>query len=96
MRAARVDNNQTGIVAALKKIGASVQLLHTVGGGCPDLLVGFRGRNTLLEIKDGEKTPSAQKLTAAQVVFARSWQGQVAVVTSIDDAIAVVLDHGRR
>lgn len=33
MRAARVDQNQAEIVAALRKAGASVQHLHTIGKG---------------------------------------------------------------
>jgi hypothetical protein len=91
MRAARVDRNQREIVAGLKKIGASVLLLHTVGQGCPDVLVGFRGRNVLLEIKDGGKIASAQKLTDAQQLFVASWRGQHAVVNSVAAAVQVVL-----
>jgi hypothetical protein len=47
----RVDSTQVGIVLALRKTGASVQHLHTIGKGCPDLLVGYRGRNILIEVK---------------------------------------------
>jgi DNA-binding NarL/FixJ family response regulator len=39
-RAAKVDANQTEITAALRQMGATVQHIHTVGKGCPDLLVG--------------------------------------------------------
>jgi hypothetical protein len=46
--AAKVDANQAAVVAALRKIGASVQPLHGVGAGVPDLLVGFQGRNWLI------------------------------------------------
>ncbi|HJP47915.1 hypothetical protein [Acinetobacter venetianus] len=44
-RAAKIDANQTEIVKALRKFGASVQSLASTGKGCPDLLVGFRGMN---------------------------------------------------
>lgn len=91
MRAAKVDANQPVIVAALRKIGASVQPLHAVGQGVPDLLVGFRSRNVLLEVKDGSKPPSAIGLTSDQVRWHACWNGQVHVVYSIDDAIRVVL-----
>lgn len=35
-RKARVDANQSEVVAALRAVGATVQHLHMVGGGCPD------------------------------------------------------------
>lgn len=94
-RAAKTDANQTDIVATLRKIGATVQPLHGVGSGCPDLLVGYRGadgvaRNYLVEVKDGAKPPSARKLTPDQVEWHIAWRGQVAVADSIEAAIAVV------
>lgn len=93
-RAAKIDENQTEIVAALRKLGASVQILSAVGQGCPDLLCGFRGKNILLEIKDGNKVVSAQKLTPDQVDWHRRWQGQKAVVNSVDAAIQVIVNLG--
>jgi len=39
MKAARTDANQSEIVAGLRAIGATVQPLHAVGKGCPDLMV---------------------------------------------------------
>lgn len=89
-RAAKVDANQADIVAALRKIGASVQPLHAVGSGCPDLLVGWRGMTSLLEVKDGSKPPSARKLTPDQVEWHANWRGQVAVVETIEQAIEAI------
>lgn len=89
-RAAKIDANQTEIVKALRKFGASVQSLASTGKGCPDLLVGFRGMNWLLEIKDGQKVKSARKLTDDQVVWHESWRGQVHVIESIDQAINLI------
>lgn len=91
MRAAKVDRNQSEIVAALRRVGATVEPLHAVGKGVPDLLVGFRGRNFLLEVKDQLKPPSARKLTPDQVKWHEAWRGQKEVVKSVDEAIAVVL-----
>ena len=59
----RVDENQAAIVRALRQIGASVQSLADIGDGCPDLLVGFRNRIALMEIKDGNQPPSKRRLT---------------------------------
>jgi hypothetical protein len=89
-RAARVDDNQGEIVAALRKIGATVQPIHQIGKGCPDLLVGWRGMNTLLELKDGDKVPSKRKLTQDEVDWHEAWRGQVAVVETVEQAIEAV------
>jgi len=90
MRAARVDDNQSAIVKALRKAGMIVQLLHTVGRGVPDLLVGYQGKNILLEVKDGTKP---WKLTPEQVGWHRDWKGQVDVATNPDQAVLLVLTH---
>lgn len=90
MRRAAVDANQEGIVAVLRKVGASVQPLHTVGGGCPDLLVGYQGENHVLEVKDGAKRPSDRRLTPQQVEWHAGWRGPVHVVTSVDEALAAI------
>ena len=88
-RAARVDANQPEIVAALRKLGFSVQPLHSVGQGCPDLLVGMRGVNLLIEVKDGAKPPSARALTPDQVEWHSAWCGQVCVAKSVEDVLAI-------
>ncbi len=89
-RAAKVDDNQKDIINALRAIGCTVQPLHAVGQGCPDLLVGFRSRNFLLEVKDGAKYCSQQALTKPQIDWHSSWEGQVAIVNSVASAIEYV------
>lgn len=88
--AKRVDRNQTLIVDALRSVGASVQVLSDVGKGCPDLLVGFRRVNYLMEVKDGEAPPSKQKLTEDELKWHYAWRGQKAVVHSVDEALEVI------
>jgi hypothetical protein len=61
-----------------------------VGDGWPDIVVGFRGKNWLLEIKDGSKPPSKRKLTAEQEQFVAYWRGQWACVKSEAEAIELV------
>lgn len=85
--AKRIDANQPAIVKALRQAGATVQVLSEVGKGCPDILVGFRGDNHLLEIKDGEKIPSKRKLTDDEAQWHDEWRGRVVVVESIEDAL---------
>ena len=87
-RASRVDENQAQIVEAARRMGCSVQPLHTVGGGVPDLLVGINKINDLWEIKDGKKPPSARRLTPDQIEWHDSWRGSVQVIDSVDKAIA--------
>lgn len=85
MRNAKVDINQSDIVAALRKEGFSVTLLHTVGKGIPDLLIGYKRINLLLEVKYLKGG-----LTKDQTVWHREWQGQVDVVRTPEDAVELV------
>jgi Holliday junction resolvase len=90
-RAAKTDRNQTEIVEALRKVGASVQSLAAVGDGCPDLLCGFMGATYLLEVKDGLKPPSARVLTEDQVRWHAGWRGgPCVVVKSLNEALLAI------
>lgn len=89
-RAAKADRNQPEIVAMLRLVGCTVQHLHTIGKGCPDLLVGYQGRNYLFEIKDGELPPSGRKLTEDEKDWHDSWRGVVHVVHNEREALEVI------
>jgi hypothetical protein len=89
-RAVKIDKNQPELIHFLHKIGASVQRLQAIGDGCPDLLVGFGGRNFLVEVKDGSKPPSARLLTKDQGAWRAAWSGQYAVVESKEDCLSVL------
>lgn len=90
-RAGRTDANQTAIVDALRKVGASVAITSGVGQGLPDLIVGWRGKNLLMELKDGDKPPSARKLTDAEQYFVDHWTGRpVVIVESVEDALRAI------
>lgn len=86
----RVDRNQAQIVSAFRHLGCTVTPLHTVGSGLPDLVVGVDGITLLVEVKDGDKPPSARELTPKQKFWRFCWVGQACVVTSADEAIEVV------
>jgi hypothetical protein len=91
--AARVDANQPEIVKALKRIGCKVVNLSRLGGGIPDLLVGYQGRWCLLELKDGSKPPSERELNPLQVEWHNEHSGfPVYVADSVDAAIKAVTD----
>lgn len=87
--ARRADGNQPAIVAALRKAGASVQPLHTVGQGVPDLLVAF-DRTFVMEIKDPSKPKSDRKLTPAQQKWHDGWIGEKHVVETPESAVAIL------
>jgi len=89
-RANRVDANQEQIVSALRACGATVRVV-TMGDGIPDLLVGYRGYTLLLEVKDGNKSPSARALTPAEQKFFDEWTGGLlAVVNNVDEALDIL------
>jgi len=87
---AKVDANHRAIAWTLKQTGCHVLSLAAVGQGCPDLLVWNPRTEQLhmLEVKDGDKPPSARKLTPHQKRFHADWP--VVVVTCIDEALEVV------
>ena len=89
-RRARIDSNQTEIVNALRTIGAEVTILSGVGHGVPDILVSYAGKWYVIEIKDGDKVPSAQKLTPDEVAWAEKQKAPVYVVNSVVRAIQVL------
>ena len=89
-RAAKIDSNQIQVVSALRAAGASVQSLASVGKGVPDLLVAIRGVNLLMEVKDGNKPKSAQKLTDDQLKWHGAWQGPVCVVDGPEAALRMI------
>lgn len=89
-RAAKTDDNQTAVVEALRRAGCSVCILSGVGNGCPDLAVGRGGVTYMLEVKDGRKPPSKQRLTADEQAWHDAWRGHAAVVHGIDEALAAV------
>jgi len=91
MKFARIDANHEQVVSVLRAYGASVQSLAGVGHGVPDLLVGYQGYTILMEVKDGNKPPSARRLTEDQMDWHASWKGgPLAIVDSPDSAIRML------
>ena len=88
-RAARRDANEGKIVAALQACGAYVKKINDEGAF--DLLVFYRGWTLLLEVKDGDKPPSARALTPAEQKFHDEWPGQnLFIVTSEHEALDIL------
>lgn len=103
-RARRRDDNELEIVSALRSVGAGVQRLD--GKGLPDLLVGFRGKLMLLEVKRvdaGLETRSVHRgrgnklegplsgLTPDQREWWAYWKGPAPVIVqSVAEALAAI------
>ena len=86
-RAAKIDVNQPALVEQIRDLGYTVQHLHTLGKGCPDIMVGGKGMNYLFEIKNPEYDG---KLTADEQEWHDMWKGQVDIVETIEDVLEVV------
>ena len=86
----RTDANQKIIVAALRAAGASVAITSSLGKGFVDIVAGINGFSLLMEIKDGSKARSQQKLTEAEQKFFDEWKGHAAIVTTIDEALSEI------
>lgn len=82
----RRDTTEARIVQALRKIG--VQVFPISGRGVPDLLLFFRGRWSVLEVKSpGGRLTDAQKNTRVLAPFP--------VVSSIPEAVALFTTGGK-
>ncbi len=90
-QAAKKDSNHNKIKQALQRIGAVVLDTHQIPG-LLDMLVGYRRRWVLFEIKDGDKAASAQKLTEKEkeTIAAIGDRAPVFIVNNVDEAIKII------
>lgn len=87
---ARVDANQKEIVQELRKRGISVLHTHQLGKGAPDIVVGYMNSNYLIELKDGNKSKSQQRLTKDELDFSLKWRGNYAVCNSLEQILLLI------
>ena len=80
--AAKVDDNQAQIVRQLNEIPG---VMAIVIGDPVDLMVGYRARNFLFEIKQEHKKNWQSARTQKQKDFLKDWPGQVRVVSTFDE-----------
>lgn len=87
----RTDANQKQIVEMVRKLpGASITSTHIIGKGFPDLVIGYKGINYLIELKDGSKPKSQKKLTPDEVEFHMKWNGQIAICENFEDILKIL------
>ena len=84
------DGNQAAIIKRLRENPEiSVRSIHRHGDGIPDLLVGYRGRNYIFEVKNPEYDG---RLTDAEQKFADGWKGQWASIFYVQEIIEEIND----
>jgi Holliday junction resolvase len=89
MRAHRRDLNQSAIVRVLRDAGATVVITADIGGGFPDLVVGWRGKTYLVEVKN------LTQLSEKQLEFIERWRGgPVIVLRTVDDVVRFLQEEG--
>ncbi len=87
---AKVDANHPQIVKDLEKLqGVSVKSVATIKKFL-DIVVGYKGKNYLFEIKNPDYPPSARKLTPDEKVFHDNWQGQADVILYTKDILRII------
>jgi hypothetical protein len=85
--ARRIDPNQAIIVEALRAAGAYVYLMALP----VDLLVGYRGKTALVEIKDPRTDYGKKGLNANQRKFQSEWTGgTLAMIDSVESALSLL------
>lgn len=87
-RAARVDDNQPEIVKAFRDLGWYVLIISQLKNCC-DIIVSKKGRTIAVEIKDGKKSKSQQKLSDGELKFKSEWQGEYKLITCINDVLDI-------
>jgi hypothetical protein len=87
-RAARTDANQTEIVKKFRSLGWYVLIVSQLKNCC-DIIVSKDRVTVAIEIKDGDKPPSAQKLSEGEQKFRAEWQGYYELVNSIECALKI-------
>ena len=90
-RAAACDENQPEIVAALRKLpGVSVEVGHD------DIIIGYKGQNFWIEIKDPSKTLrkcgriKTDIFKKSQILLMRDWTGQYSICFTFMDCLEVI------
>lgn len=85
------DSNHTELVEHFESFGCSVLTIADLANCC-DAVISKHGRSIFCEFKDGDKVPSARKLTDGEVKFKTVTLGIWRLVESIADADRVIAE----
>ena len=81
------DARRAALIAAFEDAGATVVSLARVGGGCPDLLIGYQGQIALCETQ-GPGAP----LSDERLAWYGAWRGPAVTVLRSTEDVARVLE----
>ena len=95
MLASKVDLNQPQIIRDLRKLGACVTVISSLGKGVPDLLVSYQDKWWLFELKNPDKPKSKQRLTQDEQRWVNKQKAPVYIIRDIGEAITI-FNNARR
>jgi len=86
----KADGNQPEIVKILRGLGASFQHTHQIAGAL-DGIVGYKGLDQRIEIKDPSQPPSKRQLTKKEKETFDDWRGRPpAIIETEEDCINLI------
>jgi hypothetical protein len=91
-RDAKQDENHKEIRTAARAMGAGWLDTFQLKNACDAMMV-YRGQTVAIEIKDGQKPPSKQKLSEGEKIFRDHWTGRsghYAIITSVAELMALM------
>ena len=88
----RKDSNHNQITKCFEKMGWEVLDIHNLKK-CADIIIGKSAINIFIEIKDGDKSPSARKLTEGEEEFHDRWPNNVIIIQSENDCIQLTKNY---
>ena len=86
----RADSNQPALVKLIRSMGASFQHTHSIPGAL-DGIIGYRGTDVRVEIKDPEKPLSKRKLNEAEQDTFDEWRGRKPEVIETEEDVLNLL-----
>jgi len=88
-KASKVDGNQKKLVSNLRAIGCKVLHTHQLKN-CFDLLVGYKRKLYMFEVKDMAQSISTRNLTEGESKFHYEWREyEIHVVHNLDECMAI-------
>jgi hypothetical protein len=89
-RAKRADANQAALVKFIRVLGASFQHTFQIPGAL-DGIIGYRGVDVRVEIKDPDQPPSRRALTDAEKKTIDEWRGRKPVIIETEADVVALL-----
>jgi len=86
----KADRNQPELVKFIRLLGASFQHTHSIPGAL-DGIIGYRGVDQRVEIKDPQKIPSKRKLTGGEQEVFDGWNGRKPIIIETEGDVSRLL-----